>query len=80
MIINPSELLQINITTRGYIPCVNECREIIAKVSHIDYLIESFLNFQIDSDDYLDGINDVGMLDTDDYIEGLKLWLPSPML
>ncbi|MEH2207506.1 MAG: hypothetical protein V7K53_26130 [Nostoc sp.] len=38
------------------------------------------MNFQIDADDYLDGINDIEMLDTDDYIEDLNLWLPSVML
>ncbi|MCC5606643.1 hypothetical protein LC612_07545 [Nostoc sp. CHAB 5834] len=80
MIIVPSELLQVSITMGGRIPSVDECRKIIAEVSRVDYLIESFLNFQIDADDFFDGINDVEMLDTDDYIEDLNLWLPTAML
>lgn len=80
MIIVPSEVLQIGITMGGRIPSVDQCREIIAEVSRVDYLIESFLSFQIDADDYLDGIDDIEMLDTDDYIEDLNLWLPSAML
>ncbi|MEH1887422.1 hypothetical protein [Nostoc sp.] len=80
MILTPSEVLQVSINMGGRIPSEHECKAIIAEVSRVEYLIESFLNFQIDADDYLDGIDDVEMLDTDNYIKDLQLWLPSAML
>lgn len=80
MIMTPSDLLLPDINGRGFTPSIEECREIIAQVSQVEYLIKSFMNFQIDADDFLDGVNDVEMVDTDNYIEGLTLWLPSPIV
>ncbi|HIK04603.1 MAG TPA: hypothetical protein IGS40_07810 [Trichormus sp. M33_DOE_039] len=78
MSLDPYDVLSVGITTGGRTPSVDECRAIIAQVSQVEYLIKSFLHFQIDADDYLDGINDVEMINTDEYIDGL--WLPLVMV